>query len=339
MELMTFPSIDSFLFNFSTLLRHYRSVKNFTQLDVASQSGISLRTYQRIELMETEPSLSQVFKLSSTLGFRFDEIFHFESTITHEQKVLLHSIHFLEHVNKVARVGGFELDLVENILYWTDVTKMIHQVPLDFNPDCEIAINFYKEGDSRNRIREAVEKCRDFGTGFDLELQLITALGNEITVVSKGIAETTNGKTTKIYGTFQDITHIRRTEHALRDKIEEINTITKNAKLGIWKLNLETQALEWSESLFDIFEINHLEFQETYEAFLNLIHPEDREKVNQAYTESLQTKKPYEVIHRLLMPDGRIKWILEKCLTLCDPDGKPLESKGYAIDITSTYAK
>jgi C4-dicarboxylate-specific signal transduction histidine kinase len=58
---------------------------------------------------------------------------------------------------------------------------------------------------------------------------------------------------------------------------------------------------------------------------------------NQAYGKSLEDKQPYEIKHRLLMDDGRIKWVIEKCQTTFDSDGKPLVSTGIVFDITKEY--
>lgn len=57
-------------------------------------------------------------------------------------------------------------------------------------------------------------------------------------------------------------------------------------------------------------------FKVSYEAFLEAIHPEDRDAVNQAWLKSLGDKQPYAIEHRLLMNDGRIKWVVEKCRTI-----------------------
>ncbi|MBT3717384.1 MAG: PAS domain-containing protein, partial [Gammaproteobacteria bacterium] len=82
--------------------------------------------------------------------------------------------------------------------------------------------------------------------------------------------------------------------------------------IGSWELDLATNDLLWSDEVYRIFEIDQNLFEATYEAFLNVIHPDDRDLVNDAYTNSLENRKPYEVKHRLLMADGRIKWVLER---------------------------
>ncbi|WP_439489439.1 PAS domain S-box protein [Algoriphagus sp.] len=111
----------------------------------------------------------------------------------------------LEETEKVARVGGWNLDFRSEKLTWTSSTKLIHEVPQDFEPDLATAIDFYKEGENRNKIQAAVNRGLQTGEGWDLELQIVTALGNELWVRAIGKLEFVNGECVRIFGTFQDI--------------------------------------------------------------------------------------------------------------------------------------
>lgn len=71
-----------------------------------------------------------------------------------------------------------------------------------------------------------------------------------------------------------------------------------------------------------------------YESFVQAIHPDDREKVNQAYLKSLESQRDYEIEHRLQMKDGRIKYVVEQGQSSYDSNGKPLRSIGTVLDIT-----
>jgi signal transduction histidine kinase len=106
------------------------------------------------------------------------------------------------------------------------------------------------------------------------------------------------------------------------------------AHLGSWELDLVANRLHWSEEIFRIFEINPRPFVASYEAFLEVIHPEDRALVNKAYRESVANRTPYNVEHRLLLQDGRVKFVQEHCTSEYDDSGKPLRSCGTVQDIT-----
>lgn len=123
-------------------------------------------------------------------------------------------------------------------------------------------------------------------------------------------------------------------EKALLISTESLKDAQRIANIGSWRLDLLSNQLSWSDEIFHLFEIDPARSPATYEAFLNVIHPEDRDRVNRAYNDSLVKRTAYEITHRLLMPDGRIKWVCERCRTNYDADGKPLYSQGTVQDVT-----
>jgi len=133
---------------------------------------------------------------------------------------------------------------------------------------------------------------------------------------------------------FRDITKEKRLQHKLFEKDYLLIESQRISHMGSWKLNLKTNKLTWSDETFNIFEIDKNSFEATLEAFLNAVHPEDRKMVSSVYENSLKTKTPYEITHRLLMNDGRIKYVNERCETSFDDDGNPLISIGTVQDIT-----
>lgn len=106
------------------------------------------------------------------------------------------------------------------------------------------------------------------------------------------------------------------------------------AHLGYWELDLKNNKLYWSDEIYRIFDLKPQEFGATYEAFLENIHPEDRDKVNEAYLDSLKSKMPYEIEHRLLLKTGELKYVLENCNIELDKHGNPIRTMGTVLDIT-----
>lgn len=105
------------------------------------------------------------------------------------ERDLTRATELLEETGKVARVGGWNVDLIAKEVYWSPMTKIIHEVAEDFVPDISKAINFYKEGVSRDAISNAIKHGIETGEGWDLELQVITSKGNEIWVRTIGQLE------------------------------------------------------------------------------------------------------------------------------------------------------
>lgn len=123
-------------------------------------------------------------------------------------------------------------------------------------------------------------------------------------------------------------------EKALRINGEKLEEAQRIARLGHWHLDLVSDTLEWSDEIFRIFGLEPQEFGATYEAFLERVHPDDRVLVHNAYTQSLHTGEPYEIIHRLLLKSGEQKFVQERCVTEFDTQGNPLRSIGTVQDIT-----
>jgi len=132
-----------------------------------------------------------------------------------------------------------------------------------------------------------------------------------------------------IYSFLKELTtdDLKKSERRLKES-QEI------AQMGQWELDLTINKLYWSDALYHLFDINIDEFDASYEAFLDVIHPDDREFVDKAYTDSVKIKTPYNIVHRLLLKDGTVKYVNEICRTEYDKDGNPLRSTGTVQDIT-----
>ena len=137
-----------------------------------------------------------------------------------------------------------------------------------------------------------------------------------------------------VLGVYANITEHKLAAEALRRSELRLNEAQGLAQIGSWELDLRTHRLIWSDEIYRIFEIDPAAFRASYEGFLNLVHPDDREMVNRAYSDSVASRTPYTITHRLLMKDGRIKFVQERCQTDYLPDGTPERSLGTVQDIT-----
>ncbi|MBH0199307.1 MAG: PAS domain-containing protein [Nitrospira sp.] len=137
-----------------------------------------------------------------------------------------------------------------------------------------------------------------------------------------------------VLGVSRDITARVETELALKQSEARLNEAQRLAHIGSWELDLRVNHFTWSDEMFRIFEINQDRFGSSYDAFLALVHPDDRSAVNRAYTNSVRNRTPYEITYRLLMPDGRVKYVHERCETLYDAQGAPRRSFGTVQDVT-----
>jgi signal transduction histidine kinase/ActR/RegA family two-component response regulator len=111
----------------------------------------------------------------------------------------------LESMSQLARIGSWRVDLKNDTIYWSGMTRQIHEVNADFQPDLATAIAFYKEGENRERIRALVEHAISTGAEWNEQLKIVTAKGCEIWVAAMGRPEFENGECVALFGTIQDI--------------------------------------------------------------------------------------------------------------------------------------
>jgi diguanylate cyclase (GGDEF)-like protein/PAS domain S-box-containing protein len=118
-------------------------------------------------------------------------------------------------VQSMTKVGGWEVDLVNKSLYWTEETYRIHDTtPEEYTPELATAIKFYAP-EWMPVITSAIEKATQDGSGYNLELELITAKGRRIWVHTYAEISMQAGKAIRVTGAFQDITDKKLAEQEI----------------------------------------------------------------------------------------------------------------------------
>jgi diguanylate cyclase (GGDEF)-like protein/PAS domain S-box-containing protein len=170
--------------------------------------------------------------------------------ITHAKQVelaLKASKEFLARTGRVAGVGGWELDLLERQVHWSDELRQMCEVTSDFVPTIDNVIDFYKP-EVREQIRRAVDACLSNGTPWDLELPLATASGREIFVRAVGEAEfDLGGKPVRLVGAMQDITDRKMMEE--KELATRADLATQTATLNAVIESIPAMVAVWDTDL------------------------------------------------------------------------------------------
>ncbi|WP_211324896.1 PAS domain S-box protein [Chitinophaga skermanii] len=198
----------------------------FDIVPATQHTGLRAYLHEMLTVGKSQGQMTTVHKNGSRLVWLYNNIV--EQGINDEPYVIANAIdiserhklekdlertrEMLELTNHMARIGGWMIDMAKDVVYWTTVTSEIHEVPPMFVPTLSNAINFFKKGESYQQITRAINQARNHGKSWDLELQLITAKGREIWVRTQGHADMENGTARRMYGTFQDIDHRKKTE-------------------------------------------------------------------------------------------------------------------------------
>jgi PAS domain S-box-containing protein len=158
-----------------------------------------------------------------------------------DQKEIHHKQELLERSNDLAKIGHWEVDLIKSTSTWSSQVYDIHEVDEDFDTSVTSGISFYKEGKHRDKIQEVFERAVKYGVPYDEDLIIITGEGNEKWVRTIGKPEFRDGKCVRVYGSFQDIDELKRTNIELQKTERKLRDI-----------------LEYSTNLFYRHDANHV---------------------------------------------------------------------------------
>ena len=241
----------------------------------------------------------------------------------------------LKKAESVASIGGWEVDLLGNKLYWSDSTKEIHELPKTYMPNLEEGINFYKAGEHRDKITELVAAGIAEGEPWDTELIIITAKGRELWVRAKGEAEIVNGKCVRLFGTFQDIDKDKRAELEYNKISERLAIATKAANVGIWEYDFSRSGHYWSDQMYSLYGVGKDEYKGDYGEWLNMIHPEDRKLCHKGIEAAYYGGKEFSGEFRIVWPNGEHRYLKVDSILERDENGIAKRIIGTNWDITA----
>ncbi len=250
------------------------------------------------------------------------------------EKELKRTKEILEQTSLVAKVGGWEIDVLNQTIFFSDINKATLEAPPEFVLDLESALTFFKEGEDRERVFESFTQCFKKGIPFDIEVQIITFKGNERWVRALGQAEYSNGRCKRLYGTFQDIDEQVKLVQIIKDKEAQYRTLISNISSVTFRcLNDVTWTM--------IFVSDAIEQLTGYPAedfilnkkrsYADIIHPEDKDYVN---ANSGETNREYTIEYRIINKNNETLWVNEKGRWYFDEVEKRVMLDGIISNIT-----
>jgi len=186
--------------------------------------------------------------------------------------------------------------------------------------------------DDLEKTLEVVKKMTRNHPAVDFENRYIKKNGKTVFLQWKANLHTANNL---IYAIARDVTEIRKTQEKLLSSEKSLNEAQKIAKIGSWDFNLMTQELNWSNELYEIFELDNIPNDlQLYAKYLSCFLPEDVEELNKNVYNTITNKIPYEMEHRIVLANQKKKWVFCTGVPILDKHNNVVALKGVVQDIT-----
>lgn len=245
----------------------------------------------------------------------------------------------LARVQQIAHVGSWVQELPSNRLTWSDETYRIFGCqPQEFPATYEAILDLIHP-DDRTAVDDAYTRSvREGRDGYEIVHRIVRQDDGQIRHVHERChhERDASGVIIRSVGMAQDITDQIRIRQQLEEEGQRLREAQDIAHVGSWDYDALRDRLTWSHETHRIFGTKPGTFEETYEAFLDTVHPEDRPAVETLYAQSLEDAQvTYEIEHRLIRrDDGQERLVHEKCRHQRDAAGRVLRSIGVVHDIT-----
>ena len=142
-----------------------------------------------------------------------------------------------------------------------------------------------------------------------------------------------SGEAIEIIGYWADITERKNAEDAAESMKERLRQGQIYANIGTWEWNIQTGELFWSERIAPLFGYPASDLETSYDNFIAAVHLDDRQAVIDAVNNSVEHNAPYEIEHRVVWPDGTVRWLLERGAVARDANGNATQMLGVVQDI------
>ncbi|CAG5000161.1 Sensor histidine kinase RcsC [Dyadobacter sp. CECT 9275] len=241
----------------------------------------------------------------------------------------------LHETNHLAKVGGWSLDLQTNEIIWTDIIRVIFEVPADFVPIRGSVINFFKGEENRQMLRDAVGKSIASGESFNMELLIVTDKGREVWIRCMWAPEFEDGVCTKLYGAIQDINEQKLTEERLLLKEQQLATFIQHSPVALAMLDRNMNHIAASDIWKSFFGLEGIDIRgmNYYEIF-----PQTPEAWKQNHKRGLAGEVLRMDEDSFVLPDGKIEWLQWEVRPWYETNGEVAGIIIYTAVITEKHA-
>lgn len=251
------------------------------------------------------------------------------------EEALRQSEALLQEAQHLARIGSWELDLVSNEYRLSDEALRIHELEA---PDGRVSRRIMAATlppEDATELRRARLAAMYPGGTYSARVRLVFADNRTKYVQVRGAVHgDAQGRPVRVLGTVQDLTEQALAELALRASEARLKEAQRLAKIGHWEFDFARDDYLMSEAALLIHELESADGRVPRAQVAAMIHPDDRVLLRERRSVALANCSDFEVVMRLMFPDGRMKYAHLRGAVHCNEQGQPVRVGGTLQDVT-----
>jgi PAS domain S-box-containing protein len=238
----------------------------------------------------------------------------------------------LEEAQRIAQVGHYYWNLIENRVIWSDELYRIYGLSPQKGPIDMAMCREMIHPEDREFVFRRAEEALHSEARPDIEHRVVRPDGEVRTVHALGtVKRDASGRPYEMFGTVQDITDRKRAEETLQQTQVYLREGQRLAHMGSWAFT--ESGHYWADELYEIFGLNPENGAPTIEQYLALIHPQDRASVSETVQTMYQHHRGCDITKRIVRPDGQLRYV--RCVAIpVIEQGVFKGLRGSAIDVT-----
>ncbi|MGH3834389.1 MAG: PAS domain-containing protein, partial [Pseudonocardiaceae bacterium] len=225
----------------------------------------------------------------------------------------------LLEAQRIARIGSFTWEWLTNKLSYSSALEELFAGRCIDPAD---PLRHVHPEDLPILLRRVQEMVSDPDAGtLEAEFRGLPEYGETCYVCRLRAQRSASGEILRLMGTVQDVTQARALERELREEQRRLAEAQRVARIGTWEWEPGCDRLVWSDMMQDLYGVASAPCQATYQTYLSLVHPDDREWVDELWRQLVIDQVPVECEHRVLRPDGKVRTFRCHGAAITDPSG------------------
>jgi len=211
---------------------------------------------------------------------------------------------------RIANVGSWEFNLQTRSISWSIETfRIFGRNPDKGAPTYEQLCQYLHPMD-RSHHDEVVKQAEEKGQGYAIEFRFHRDDGSLGYAQTRGeVIRDARGNPVQLLGTVLDITNLKQTSQQLQALSDRLSLAVKSGAIGIWEWDVLSEEMIWDDRMYELYGIGKADFTQTYQGWLNCLHPDDRGEADAAVKKALGGEKEFDTELRVVRPNGTVSFL------------------------------